>query len=113
MLKDESGKGWDATIQGGDSELVDGVYEKAICLQLANAEVDGNIIESTGNTGEISLMCWFRMDEHANFDCLICIETPQTADCCEYRLMVNPSSNPYWNAGIHADKSLVQNGVSF
>jgi len=27
------------------------------------------------------------------------------ASCC-YRLMINPSKNPFWNAGQHSDKSL-------
>lgn len=26
--------------------------------------------------------------------------------CCEFRAMVNPASNPFWDAGHHADKSL-------
>ena len=104
-LKDESGNGWDAEITTGKSEWVDGQYEKAIRLELAYAEVDGNIIESTGDTGEITLMCWFRMDQHSDYDGLISIEAPG-GDCCEYRLMVNPSSNPFWDMGHHADKSL-------
>jgi len=40
-----------------------------------------------------------------DYDGLISIEAP-VGDCCEYRLMVNPSFNPFWDAGHHADKSL-------
>jgi hypothetical protein len=105
ILKDESGNGWDADIIGGSSDWVDGVYEGAINLKLAIGQVEGDIISSTGDTGEITLMCWFRMDEHVTYDGLISIEAPE-GDCCEYRLMVNPNFNPFWNMGHHDDKSL-------
>jgi hypothetical protein len=105
MLKDESGNGWDAEIKGGNSGWVDGEYEGAVNLKLAYAEVKGDIISSTGDTGEITMMCWFKMDAHASYDGLISIEAPE-GDCCEYRLMVNPNSNPFWDMGHHVDKSL-------
>lgn len=105
-LTDASGHGWDATIlDPGNSEWVDGQFEGGVRLQATCAQVDGNIIESTGNTGEITLMCWFIMYQHSTYNGLIDIESPE-GDCCEYRLMVNPSKNPFWNAGHHVDKSL-------
>jgi len=104
-LGDKSGHGWDATIKGGKSSWEEGIFGKAIRLQLAYAQVDGNIIESTGDTGEITIMTWFKMDQHITYDGLVSIEAPE-GDCCEYRLMVNPGFNPFWNCGHHADKSL-------
>jgi hypothetical protein len=105
ILKDASGNGWDGDIVGGKSAWVDGIYDGAINLQLGIGQVEGDIISSTGDTGEITLMCWFKMDQHASYDGLISIEAPG-GDCCEYRLMVNPSFNPFWNMGHHVDKSL-------
>jgi len=104
-ITDASGNGWDADISGGKSEWVAGKYEGAINLKLAIGQVKGDIISSTGKTGEITLMCWFRMDQHVTYDGLISIEAAG-GDCCEYRLMVNPSFNPFWNMGHHSDRSL-------
>ncbi|MBC8233090.1 LamG domain-containing protein [bacterium] len=104
-LTDASGNGWDAELVGGKSAWVDGIYDGAINLKLGIGQVEGDIISSTGKTGEITLMCWFRMDAHASYDGLISVEAA-AAGCCEYRLMVNPNSNPFWDMGHHQDKSL-------
>lgn len=103
MMTDASGNGWDATI--GSGSWVDGKYGGGLQLQSSNTEVQGDIISSTADTGEITLACWFIMDEHASYDGLISIEAA-AAGCCEYRLMVNPNSAPFWDMGHHADKNL-------
>jgi len=105
MLKDISGNGWDAIIKTDKFEWVDGKYGKGVQLQLAYAQVEGNIIESVGKTGEITMMGWFKMEQHKDYDGLITI-TPLEEDCCPYRLMVNPNRNPFWNAGHRVNKSL-------
>jgi len=104
-LKDSSGNGWNATINEGDSEWVDGKFEKGIHLQGSYAQVDGAVIEPVGDTGEITLMLWFIMYQHSTYNGLISIEVP-AGECCEFRLMVNPNKNPFWNMGHHVDKSL-------
>ncbi|MFC1718194.1 LamG-like jellyroll fold domain-containing protein [Candidatus Poribacteria bacterium] len=104
-LVDISGNGWDAVIKAGKSEWVEGKFEGGIRLQQAYAQVDGNIIKSIEETGEITLMLWFRMNQHADFDGLISIKPPK-GDCCPYRLMLNSNSNPFWSAGNPVDKSL-------
>ncbi len=104
-LKDDSGNGWDADITDGKSAWVAGEHDGAINLKLAIGQVSGDIISSTGDTGEITLMCWFKMDTHADYDGLISIEA-LGGECCEYRLMVNPGFLPFWDMGHHADKSL-------
>ena len=105
ILADESGNGFDAEIIGGDHSWEDGKSGKAVRLQSAYGEVKGNVIGTTGTTGEITLACWFNMHAHSTYNGLISIEAP-VGDCCEYRIMVNPSRNPFWNAGHHVDKSL-------
>lgn len=105
VLADESGNGFNGEILGGDHSWEAGKSGKAVRLQNAYGMVQGNVIETTGATGEITLVCWFFMNDHVTYDGLISIEAP-VGDCCEYRLMVNPNFNPFWNAGHHADKSL-------
>ncbi len=102
-LIDASGNGFDGTLTGGDWE--DGQFGKAIRLQRTLAEVQGNVIGSTGKTGEITLACWFKMRQHSTYNGLISIEAPE-GECCEYRLMVDPNRNPFWDAGHHVDKKL-------
>jgi len=104
-LTDASGNGFDADILGGDHSWEDAKFDKGVRLKSAYGQVKGNVIGSTSGTGEITLSCWFIMHEHVTYDGLISIEAP-VGDCCEYRLMVNPSFNPFWNAGHHVDKSL-------
>ena len=102
-LMDSSGNGWDADVPNADWE--EGVFGNAIRLQGTNSEVQGDIISSVGETGEISIMCWLNMAAHSNYNGIISIEAPE-AGCCEFRLMVNPAKNPFWDAGRHADKNL-------
>ena len=104
-LRDESGNGWDGMIKAERSKWVAGKYGKGIQFQLAYAQVDGNIIESIDDTGEITLSCWFRMEQHKEYGGLITVKS-RDGDCCAYRLMVNPNSNPFWSAGHRVDKSL-------
>lgn len=106
VLKDSSGNGWDATVP--NAKWVDGVFGKAIRLQRTCSQVKGNIIDSTVKTGEISIMCWFNMANHSTYNGLVSIASPKCDASCCYRLMVNPSKNPFWNAGQHSDKQLAK-----
>ena len=56
-------------------------------------------------TGEITIEAWFYLNEHVAYDGIVSIEAV-AGGCCEYRTMVNPNFNPFWDAGHHADKSL-------
>jgi hypothetical protein len=103
VLKDASGRGFDAALPKAKWEA--GVFDKAIRLQKTNSEVKGDIISSVGKTGEISMMCWVNMTVHTTYNGLISIEAPE-AGCCEFRLMIDPTKNPFWDAGRHADKKL-------
>lgn len=104
VLKDSSGNGWDADLPSAKWE--NGVFDKAVRMQRTNSVVIGDIISSTAQTGEISIMCWVNMTTHTNYNGLVSMSNSACDASCCYRLMINPSKNPFWNAGQHADKSL-------
>jgi hypothetical protein len=106
MLTDGSGNGWDATIQDGAHEWVNGKYGGGIRLQKACGIVEGDVISSTGQTGEITIACWINIAAHTTYNGFVSIANPACEASCCYRLMINPSKNPFWNAGHHVDNSL-------
>ncbi|MYA68532.1 LamG domain-containing protein [Candidatus Poribacteria bacterium] len=102
---DDSGNGNEAELVGKGS-LVDGAFKKAIRLNGGIVQMAANdFIVPVGQVGEITMEAWFYLNEHAAYDGIISIEAA-AAGCCEYRTMVNPTFNPFWDAGHHADKSL-------
>ena len=64
-----------------------------------------DFIVPIGENGEITMEAWFYLNQHAAYDGIISIEAA-AGGCCEFRTMVNPGFNPFWDAGHHADKSL-------
>ena len=104
VLKDSSGNGWDADVPKAAWE--NGVFGKAVRLKKTNSTVKGDIIGSTAKTKEISIMCWVNMTTHTTYNGLVSMSSPDCDASCCYRLMINPSSNPFWNAGAHTDQSL-------
>ncbi len=105
-IRDESGNGNDAQLVN-DGTLVDGQFGKAIHLnggvvQLSPAD---DFVVPIGVNGEATLEAWFNMKSHSGHSGIVSIETID-AGCCEFRMMLNPSSNPFWDAGHHKDKSL-------
>ena len=104
-FKDDSGNGNDAKLVGKGS-LVDGAFKQAVRLNGGIVQMDANdFVVPIGVNGEITMEAWFYLNEHAAHDGIISIEAVD-AGCCEFRTMVNPNFNPFWDAGHHADKSL-------
>jgi hypothetical protein len=104
-LEDKSGNGFDAELVG-KGEIVNGKFGKALQLTGGHAQVlNKNIIESVGDTGQISIEHWIFLNQHAGWDGIVSIEAPE-GDCCEFRTMVDPEFNPFWNMGHHQDKDL-------
>ena len=102
---DDSGNGNDAELVGKGS-LVDGAFKKAVHLNGGIVQMNANdFIVPIGEKGEITLEAWFYLNKHASYDGIISIEAAADG-CCEFRTMVNPNFNPFWDAGHHADKSL-------
>lgn len=104
-VPDNSGNGNDAELVGKGS-LVAGAFNNGIRLNGGIVQMDQNdFIVPIGEIGEITMEAWFYLHEHAAYDGIISIEAA-AGGCCEFRTMVNPSFNPFWDAGHHADKSL-------
>lgn len=104
VLKDSSGNGWDADLPKASWEK--GVFNQAVRMKKTNSTVIGDIISSTAKTGELSIMSWINMNAHTTYNGIVSMTNPAcNAGCC-YRLMINPSKSPFWNAGQHSDKSL-------
>ena len=104
-VTDDSENGNDAKLVGKGS-LVDGAFNKAIHLSGGVVQMEQNdFIVPIGKIGEITMEAWFLLNKHVEYDGIISIEAA-AGGCCEFRTMVNPSFNPFWDAGHHADKSL-------
>ncbi|MBI1927709.1 LamG domain-containing protein [Candidatus Poribacteria bacterium] len=104
-VKDQSGNGHDAELIG-KGDLVDGKFNKAIRLNGGIVQMNKrNVIESVGDTGELTMEQWMFLNDHNSYDGIISIEAPE-GDCCEFRTMVDPGFHPFWDAGHHVDKSL-------
>ena len=104
-VPDDSDNGNEAELVGKGS-LVDGAFNKAIHLNGGVVQMAQNdFIVPIGEKGEITMEAWFYLNQHASYDGIISIEAA-AAGCCEFRTMVNPNFNPFWDAGHHADKSL-------
>ena len=102
---DDSGNGNEAELVGKGS-LVDGAFKKAVRLNGGVVQMAANdFIVPIGQKGVITMEAWFYLNAHNEYDGIISIEAA-AAGCCEYRIMVNPNFNPFWDAGHHADKSL-------
>lgn len=104
-FKDDSGNGNDAKLVGKGS-LVAGAFKQAVRLNGGIVQMEANdFVVPIGKNGEITMEAWFYLNEHSEYDGIISIEAVD-AGCCEFRTMVNPTFNPFWDAGHHADKSL-------
>lgn len=104
-VPDGSGNGYDAELVGKGS-LVKGAFKQGIRLNGGIVQMAANdFVVPIGENGEITMEAWFYLNEHNAYDGIISIEAVD-AGCCEFRTMVNPNFNPFWDAGHHADKSL-------
>lgn len=105
-FKDGSGNGYDAELVG-NGKLVDGEFNKAIQLTggIVQHSPASDFIVPIAESGQITMEAWFYLNEHSAYDGIISIETVD-GGCCEFRTMVNPEFNPFWDAAHHADKKL-------
>jgi len=108
-LKDESGNGWDAEINGNTYSWEKGKHSGCLELKKTCATVENEpIIKAVNDTGEITLCCWCYIKSLTNYNGLISMHGDPGGEAtnCDYRLMINGGKNPFWNMGHHADKSL-------
>lgn len=111
IFKDESGNGHDGRLDG-DGELVDGRINKAVHLTggyVTLASGIGNVVESVGDTGEITMESSIFLSAHDAWDSVISIGEGDENGPLEgnraiiFRTMVSPDLTPYWNIGYRAD----------
>lgn len=103
-LKDSSGRGFDGTIIGKGATWQDGKYKKGVELTGGSyGEATGAVI--AGIKGQISMGCWLYMKKWSTYNGIISINDGKD-DCCDYRLMVSNSQNPFLNCGHHTDLNL-------
>lgn len=105
-IRDDSGNGNDAELVG-NGELANGQFNKAIHLtggvvRLSDAN---DVIKPISENGEVTMEAWFYLNSHASYDGIVSIEVPG-GDCCEFRMMVDPNFNPFWDAAHHVDRKL-------
>ena len=104
-VADDSGNGNNAELVGKGA-LAKGAFNDAIHLNGGVVVMEPNdFIVPIGEKTEITMEAWFYLNQHASYDGIISIEAA-AGGCCEFRTMVNPGFNPFWDAGHHADKSL-------
>lgn len=104
-FEDKSGRGFDIELVG-KGDVANGKFGKAVNLTGGICQLsDKNVIESVGETGQITIEHWVFLNAHSEYDGIVSIEAPE-GDCCEFRTMINPGFLPFWNAGHHSDKSL-------
>ena len=106
-VADDSGNGHDGELVG-KGESTDGQFKKAIRLNGGIVQVSParDVISSVGKTGQITMEVWFFLNQHSAYDGIISLEAVDGGGCCEFRTMVDPNFNPFWDAGHHADKKL-------
>jgi hypothetical protein len=111
IFKDESGNGHDGRLDG-DGELVDGRINKAVHLTggyVTLASGIGDVVESVGDTGEITMEASIFLSAHDAWDGVISIGEGDENGPLEgnraiiFRMMVSPELEPYWNIGFRAD----------
>jgi len=103
-LTDESGNGFDATIVGAH-DWEEGQFGGAVSLQNTCASVIGDVVSSTADTGEITLTSWVFLRNHASYSGVLSIANPSCDAACCYRFLINGGGNPFWNGGVHTDKT--------
>ncbi|SVC43528.1 uncharacterized protein METZ01_LOCUS296382, partial [marine metagenome] len=54
------------------------------------------------NSNEITIEVWFMLENHSGYDGIVSMNS----NGIKYRIMVNPSMHPYYDAGMHWDQAV-------
>ncbi|GIX06656.1 MAG: hypothetical protein KatS3mg115_1059 [Candidatus Poribacteria bacterium] len=58
---------------------------------------------------EITMMAWFYLTGHVEYDGIVSMSgvlAPVAGQCCQYRIMVNPGLQPFFDVGEHNDHTI-------
>ncbi len=115
--EDISGNGHEGVIT--DGSWVSGVYGEAVEFSGGQSHMAADGVFSSLPNNAITLGAWFQMLGHTTYEGIIGGSEAGigeiNGECCQYRLMVNPGSSPFYNAGGHTDVTvagvIVEEGV--
>jgi hypothetical protein len=58
-------------------------------------------------TNAMTISTWFKTTAHANFDGIVNLHSRiDQISCCQYRMMLDPNSHPFYDAGDHVDQTV-------
>ncbi|HIE26499.1 TPA: LamG domain-containing protein [Candidatus Poribacteria bacterium] len=104
-IKDASKKGFEG--KGVNTKWAKGKFGNALEFNGtdSHAEIPGGVIAKLPNN-EITMIAWFKLTGHDGYDGIVSMTgvlAPIGGQCCQYRIMVNPAMNPFFDVGEHAD----------
>lgn len=102
---DMSGRGFEG--EAVDTKWVKGKFGTALEFNgtTSHVKVPGGVIKELAKN-EITMMAWFKLTGHAGYDGIVSMTgvlAPIGGQCCQYRIMVNPNMNPFFDVGEHRD----------
>ena len=105
VVEDQSGKGFKG--EAIDTKWADGKFGKALEFngQSSHVSVPGGVIESL-EKNEVTMIAWFYLLGHDGYDGIVSMTgvlAPVAGECCQYRIMVDPSLAPFFDVGEHND----------
>ena len=110
---DISGNGHDGVITDGN--WVTGVYGEAVEFTGGQSHMAADGVLSSLPNNAISLGAWFQLQAHGTYEGIIGASEAGvgavSGECCQYRLMVDPGFNPFYNAGGHRDVAVADASV--
>jgi hypothetical protein len=110
---DISENGYDGVITSGD--WVDGVFGGAAEFTGGQSHMAAEGVFSALPNNALTIGAWFQILEHTTYEGVIGGSDPALGGCCQYRIMIEPGFQPFYDAGAHADQTvagvLVENEV--
>lgn len=114
----DEGKGEKTTdiVNGKVGTIVAGKWVKGVFGQAVELTGGQSVVTSPGlwaklPNNAISIGSWFYLLSHTTYEGIIggseAGKGAVAPECCQYRIMINPSFNPFINAGGHQDVSIV------
>ncbi|MBM3215255.1 LamG domain-containing protein [Candidatus Poribacteria bacterium] len=106
-------KGVKGTIVNG--KWVKGPFGQAVELTGGQSVVTAPGLFSKLPNNAISVGSWFQLQSHTTYEGIIGGSEAGVGavkgECCQYRIMINPGFNPFYNAGGHNDVSVASTVV--
>ena len=109
QVADISGNSFDGTLTNADWLIDDGAPTGGTAIEFkgGNSHMAApNVFASLPNNA-ISMGAWFYLTNHSTYEGILSGSEAGKGNpaggCCQYRIMINPNFNPFFDAGTHAD----------